>query len=195
MCFERDRQYPLGPDSITAFRRDGLVRCKQAFGSAVLEHFGEAITRLTLALNAEKPLVAGRPTHGKAFVQLTNLREHGGAARAFVFGKRMARIAAERSAAPPFVPAVHGSAKIKGGAGRSGRHPLVVAKPASAISQLCGSPPCPTGLQIPAWPCRGGLLSARPPGSMRRCRQRPRRPCPWRNAAGTCSHRRQACRT
>jgi len=95
MRFDLDRRYPLAPDSITAFRRDGFVRLKHVFERAELEHYGEAIVRLTLALASQALPLARRSTYGKAFIQVTNLWEHGGVARAFVFGKRLARIAAK----------------------------------------------------------------------------------------------------
>jgi len=94
MPLDLDRPHALEPAAIADFRRDGFVRLKGVFERAEIEHYGEAITRMTLALARQAQPLAERSTYGKAFIQVTNLWEHGGAARAFVFGKRLARIAA-----------------------------------------------------------------------------------------------------
>ena len=95
MPFDLDRPYPIAPEEVESFRRNGFVRLKQVFSPEVLEHYGAEITRLTLALNKRTRALEERSTYGKAFLQITNLWEHGGAAREFVFGKRLARIAGE----------------------------------------------------------------------------------------------------
>ena len=94
MSFDLDRPYAVSGAEIDAFRRDGFVRLKQFFAADELDHYSAEITRLTMALNRQTRPLAERSTYGKAFVQITNLWEHGGAAREFVFGKRLARIAA-----------------------------------------------------------------------------------------------------
>jgi ectoine hydroxylase-related dioxygenase (phytanoyl-CoA dioxygenase family) len=95
MRFDLDRPYPLEPEQIDRFRRDGFVRLRQVFSADELAHYGAEIGRLTLALNRQELPLEQRSTYGKAFLQITNLWEHGGAAREFVFEKRLARIAAE----------------------------------------------------------------------------------------------------
>lgn len=93
MSFDLDRSYPVTAEQIAAFRRDGFIRLKHVFSAEELEHYAPEIERLTLAKEA-RPLEE-RSTYGKAFLQVTNLWEHGGLARELVFGKRLARIAAE----------------------------------------------------------------------------------------------------
>lgn len=95
MALDLDRRYPIDQGSIAAFQRDGFVRLKGVLSPGEIAHYGEAITRMTLALSERTAPLAKRSTYGKAFVQVTNLWEHGGAAREFVFGKRLARVAAE----------------------------------------------------------------------------------------------------
>lgn len=90
-----DRPYALDAQAIDFFRENGFVRLKQVFSAEELDHYGPEITRLTLAQSKETRPFEERSTYGKAFLQITNLWEHGGAAREFVFGKRLARIAAE----------------------------------------------------------------------------------------------------
>lgn len=94
MPFDLDADYPLPTDARAAFRRDGFVRVKTVLTTEEITHHGEAITRLTLAFAKQQRPLAERSTYGKAFLQVTNLWEHDGAARAFVFSKCLARIAA-----------------------------------------------------------------------------------------------------
>ena len=95
MAADLDRPYPLEPEQIERFRSDGFVRLKGVFGPEELGRYGPQIERLTLERSKGKPPVAERSTYGKAFLQVTNLWEQSDAARDFVFGKRLARIAAE----------------------------------------------------------------------------------------------------
>lgn len=94
MPFDLDRPYAIGAEQIEAFRCDGFVRLKQVFTPQELEHYGAEITRLTMALNKQTRPLDERSTYGKAFLQITNLWEHGGLAREFVFSRRLAGIAA-----------------------------------------------------------------------------------------------------
>lgn len=94
MRFDLDATYAVDPDSIASFRRDGFVRLKQVFAADELRHYGDALTRLAVELAREKPPLTERSTYGKAFLQVANLWEQGGVAREFVFGKRLAAIAA-----------------------------------------------------------------------------------------------------
>lgn len=94
MTFDLDRPYAVDDEQIDVFRRNGFVRLKAVFTPEELQHYGEAITRLTMALNRQTRPLEERSTYGKAFLQITNLWEQGGLAREFVFGKRLAAIAA-----------------------------------------------------------------------------------------------------
>lgn len=88
-----DRPYALDARAVGFFRENGFVRLNGMFSSEELARYAPEIARLTLAKQV-RPLEE-RSTYGKAFLQVTNLWEQGGLAREFVFGKRLARIAAE----------------------------------------------------------------------------------------------------
>ncbi|RHW19295.1 phytanoyl-CoA dioxygenase [Sphingomonas gilva] len=94
MTIDIDRPYPVTPGQVAAFRRDGFIRLKHVFNAEELRHYGEEITRLTIALNTQTVPLEERSTYDKAFLQIMNLWEQGGLAREFVFGKRLAGIAA-----------------------------------------------------------------------------------------------------
>ena len=94
MTFDLDRPYAIGAGQVAAFRGDGFIRLDDVFTPAELRHYGGEITRLTVARSGDHAPLAQRSTYGQAFLQVTNLWEQGGAAREFVFGKRLAGIAA-----------------------------------------------------------------------------------------------------
>lgn len=94
MPVDIDTPYPLEPAQIERFRRDGFIRLKDVFGADTLRHYGQEIAWLTIALNTQTKPLAERSTYDKAFLQVMNLWRQGGPAREFVFGKRLAGIAA-----------------------------------------------------------------------------------------------------
>lgn len=88
--------FPLTDLERQRFDSDGFVHLRGVLDPSVVAAYGERITRLTLALdpNRQVPLDR-RDTYGQAFIQVVNLwlKSHG--VREFVFGQRLARIAAE----------------------------------------------------------------------------------------------------
>lgn len=94
MTIDLDRPYPLSDAQVAQFGRDGFIRLKNVFDADELRHYGEDITRLTIALNTQTTPLEQRSTYDRAFLQVMNLWEQGGLAREFVFGKRLAGIAA-----------------------------------------------------------------------------------------------------
>lgn len=95
MQFDLDRPYALSDEQIDFFRRNGFVRLKHMFAAPELDYYGAEISRLTLERSLGKRPLEDRSTYGKAFLQVTNLWEQSDQVREFVFGKRLARIAAE----------------------------------------------------------------------------------------------------
>jgi len=92
--FDLDRPYPLSDAQVAQFARDGFIKLKSVFDADELRHYGDEIARLTIALNTQTLPLAERSTYDRAFLQVMNLWEHSGVAREFVFGKRLAGIAA-----------------------------------------------------------------------------------------------------
>jgi ectoine hydroxylase-related dioxygenase (phytanoyl-CoA dioxygenase family) len=89
-----DRPYPLTQRQVADFRRDGFIRLKDVFSADELRHYGEEITRLTIALNTQTLPLEERSTYDRAFLQVMNLWEESDTVREFVFGKRLAGLAA-----------------------------------------------------------------------------------------------------
>ena len=95
MAIDIDSPYPLSPEQVARFRRDGFIRLRDVFDAETLSHYGAEITRQTIALNTQTVPLEQRSTYDKAFLQVMNLWRHGGRVREFVFGRRLARIAAQ----------------------------------------------------------------------------------------------------
>jgi len=87
--------YALSAAQITQFERDGFIKLKDVLSPAVLKHYGDEITRLTIALNTQEAPLEERSTYDKAFLQVMNLWQHSAFVKEFVMGQRLGRIAAE----------------------------------------------------------------------------------------------------
>ncbi len=94
MAIDLDRPYALTERQLADFRRDGFIRLKEVFSADELRRYGDEITRLTIALNTQTLPLEQRNTYDRAFLQVMNLWEESGIVREFVFGKRLAGLAA-----------------------------------------------------------------------------------------------------
>jgi ectoine hydroxylase-related dioxygenase (phytanoyl-CoA dioxygenase family) len=90
-----DEPCDLSGDAVARFRRGGYVRLDQVLPPGPLAEIGAEITRLTIALNEEHRPLQERDTYDRAFLQVMNLWRRSEAVRRFVFGKRLARLAAD----------------------------------------------------------------------------------------------------
>lgn len=89
-----DRPYRLSEAQVAQFRRDGFIKLRNVFNADELRHYGEEITRLTIALNTQTLPLEQRSTYDRAFLQVMNLWRKGDRVRDFVFGRRLAGLAA-----------------------------------------------------------------------------------------------------
>lgn len=92
-----DIDTPLALDAGAAaqFERDGYVRLKGVLPPALLRRYGPAITDATIRLNTDHRPLEERGTYDRAFLQVMNLWREDDTVRRFVFGKRLAKIAAD----------------------------------------------------------------------------------------------------
>lgn len=92
--------FALPPGAADGFARDGWARFSGVFTAEELTPYAAAITDATLRLNDQRKPLAERTTYDRAFLQVMNLWRRDEAARAFVFGQRLARMAAELLSVP-----------------------------------------------------------------------------------------------
>lgn len=90
-----DSPYTLTPDAIDRYRRAGYVHLEGVLSPGTVADYGAAITEATLRLNTETRPLDARDTYDRAFLQVMNLWRADAAAQRFVFGKRLAGIAAQ----------------------------------------------------------------------------------------------------
>lgn len=89
-----DEPYPLDAATIAKFDADGFVRIERALEPEPLVAYGAVISRKTLELNTDHRPLSERSTYDRAFLQVMNLWRTDETVRRFVFGKRLAGIAA-----------------------------------------------------------------------------------------------------
>lgn len=92
---ELDSPYSITPSQRDAFDRDGFIRLSGVLSPATISTYGRAISEATIRLNTVTTPLEERTTYGRAFLQVMNLWERDERSRQFVFGKRLAGIAAD----------------------------------------------------------------------------------------------------
>ena len=90
-----DAPYPLTEEQIAFYGENGYVRLKHVFSSDLIEHYRQAIQARVAELTVDALPIDQRSTYGKAFLQVMNLWTESESVKEFVFGRRLARIAAE----------------------------------------------------------------------------------------------------
>jgi len=87
--------YLLTKEQIEFYQQNRYIKLKQVFDEATISFFNEAISKRVEAMNNESTPLEQRSTYGKAFLQLFNLWREDEVVKAFVFSKRMAKIASD----------------------------------------------------------------------------------------------------
>lgn len=90
-----DAPFALTPEHIRFYRENGYIKLKHVLEPELLEHYRRIIHDRVAELSANALPLEQRSTYGKAFLQVMNLWAESDGVREFVFGKRLARIAAE----------------------------------------------------------------------------------------------------
>ncbi len=92
---ELDAPYLVTQEQIAFYAENGYIKLKQVLSPELLEHFRQAIHDKVAKLSADAVPLEQRTTYGKAFLQVMNLWTQSPEVKQFVFGKRLARIAAD----------------------------------------------------------------------------------------------------
>lgn len=92
---EIDAPYRLSEERIRFYRENGFVRLKNVFSAEAIAAYGPRITEKVKALNTLDLPMDQRTTYQKAFLQVMNIWTKDALVKEFVFGRRLARIAAE----------------------------------------------------------------------------------------------------
>ncbi len=92
---ELQMPYTLTEDQIAFFQKNRYIKLKRVLSPAVVDFFGEAISRKVNELNKETTALEQRSTYGKAFLQLFNLWREDNQIKELIFSKRIAKIATD----------------------------------------------------------------------------------------------------
>jgi ectoine hydroxylase-related dioxygenase (phytanoyl-CoA dioxygenase family) len=90
-----DEPYPLTAEQVEFFQQNRFIKLKQVFDEETIRFFNHQISAKVDEMRGEVTEMDSRDTYGKAFVQLFNLWLEDNLIKAFVFSKRMAKIAAD----------------------------------------------------------------------------------------------------
>ena len=90
-----DSPHALAARALAFYRENGFVKLRDVLSPDALRHFGREFTAKVVELNTLHLPLEERTTYQKAFLQVMNLWTTSETVRQFVFGKRLARIAAE----------------------------------------------------------------------------------------------------
>ncbi|HET7815115.1 MAG TPA: phytanoyl-CoA dioxygenase family protein, partial [Candidatus Baltobacteraceae bacterium] len=85
----------IDPAYKSAYEKDGFVKLKNVLPGDVLAYYREHISAEVVRRNTTTAPIEERDTYHRAFLQVTNLWRTDERAREFVFGKRLASIAAQ----------------------------------------------------------------------------------------------------
>ncbi|MGA1141182.1 MAG: phytanoyl-CoA dioxygenase family protein [Ilumatobacteraceae bacterium] len=95
MSAELDCTIEIDPTVATNFRRDGHAAIRSLASTDEIATFAPSIRDATRELSGDLRPLSERDTYGKAFIQSMNLWTVNPMARAFVFAKRFAKVAAD----------------------------------------------------------------------------------------------------
>jgi ectoine hydroxylase-related dioxygenase (phytanoyl-CoA dioxygenase family) len=87
--------YQLSAEQIDFYQKNRFIKLKNVFDAETLAYYGSIIAQQVEQMNTITTKVDERDTYGKAFLQLFNLWRENDQVKAFVFSKRLAKIAAD----------------------------------------------------------------------------------------------------
>ncbi|MDQ2839562.1 MAG: phytanoyl-CoA dioxygenase family protein [Acidobacteriota bacterium] len=90
-----DAPFNLSQEQINFYSENGYIKLRKVLAPELLEHYRKVIHARVAELSVDALPMEQRSTYGKAFLQIMNLWTQSADVKEFVFGKRLARIAAE----------------------------------------------------------------------------------------------------
>lgn len=90
-----DDPFKLNQQNIGFYRENGYIKLKHVLAPELLSHFRTIISARVAELSVDALPLEQRSTYGKAFLQIMNLWTRSPEVKQLVFGKKLARIAAE----------------------------------------------------------------------------------------------------
>jgi ectoine hydroxylase-related dioxygenase (phytanoyl-CoA dioxygenase family) len=92
---EMNESYTLTKAQISNYQKNGHIMLQEVAAKEEVDIYEQIISKRVQELNYHTKSIEERDTYGKAFIQITNLREQSEPVKRFVFAKRFAKIAAD----------------------------------------------------------------------------------------------------
>ncbi|HLL89406.1 MAG TPA: phytanoyl-CoA dioxygenase family protein [Tepidisphaeraceae bacterium] len=90
-----DSPYTVTPQHLASFRENGFVKLKDVLSPQAIAYYRAEISAKVKELNTNMKPMSERDTYGRAFLQVMNIWLKSPVVREFVFGRRLAKIAAD----------------------------------------------------------------------------------------------------
>jgi len=90
-----NESYSLSEKDINFYKNNGFIKLKNVFNQEEIDFLNVVITSEVNALNKQVLSMEQRDTYGKAFLQIMNIWKNSEIVKEIVFGKKLAKIAAE----------------------------------------------------------------------------------------------------
>lgn len=87
--------YVLTDEQRAFFNENGFIKLKHVLKPQTLEFYGKVISEQVQRLNTQHLPIEQRDVYGRAFLQVMNIWTKNAVVKEFVFGKKLARLAAE----------------------------------------------------------------------------------------------------
>ena len=92
---ELDAPFLLSKEQLDSYNNNGYIKLGHVLSPELLENYRRIITERVAELSVDTVPMEQRTTYAKAFLQIMNLWTESVTVKEFVFGKKLARIAAE----------------------------------------------------------------------------------------------------
>lgn len=90
-----DEPYELSYDHVSFYQENGYIKLKNVLPDEVIMFLNDTISAEVVRLNTQHLPIEQRDTYGKAFLQIMNIWTKSKPVKQIVFGKRLAKIAAD----------------------------------------------------------------------------------------------------
>ena len=90
-----DEPYELSHDHVSFYQENGYIKLKNVLPDEVIMFLNDTISAEVVRLNTQHLPIEQRDTYGKAFLQIMNIWTKSKPVKQIVFGKRLAKIAAD----------------------------------------------------------------------------------------------------
>jgi ectoine hydroxylase-related dioxygenase (phytanoyl-CoA dioxygenase family) len=90
-----DEPFTITKDQVSFYQKNGFIKLKNVLSAEAVQYMNDVISSEVKRLNTQHLPMEERDTYGKAFLQIMNIWTKSEGVKEIVFGKRLAKIAAD----------------------------------------------------------------------------------------------------